>query len=277
MANNNQEGKSLLPSNPIDYDPVTRIRETNESAQYIRSCIQIAAVCITMPFGWLKLRDLDLINTLLAIPPDLVFKITMAIYFLSWVQGLLCDTTFLESVFVHSPPSTHVKVGGGLIGISLILVFLMLLFSVDSHQAFSRWLLFFFLLNIGCVIYITKAALQEAIDRSRTYYKNENRLLDLEKLKLVNEWFLAGKWQIYRFLIGILFSGLIVYFSSEKELLEGSYWLIKQHGDSVSSTLFFIFVLVIEGWIWFVRMRVKGKVTMLSELGENYVLSEKLS
>lgn len=273
MARSKNQTKSRGAPSP-QYDFTVSTRETMEAVRHMRLYVTIAGIALPLLFGWLKFREVNFGVTLLSIPADLVFRSAMAIYFASWIAGLLSDLSDQEFVLVHAPASVQVKIGGGVIGAAITLAFAVLcLVSAPTH--FSLALLVFNLLGIASWLYLVRVVLPHAIEQSESFFRDNSNYLGLEKLRLVFDRYLSGSWQWYRFTAGFILVAAIAYFAFQRELLEDRFRIFQEHSDILSSYLFLGYVLILEGWIWFKRLQVKGGIAMLTEFERSYELNKR--
>lgn len=272
MARRANQAKSRSTHNQ-KYDVIVGKHDTMEAVRHMRLYVTIAGIVLPLLFGWLKFREVDFGVTLLSIPADLVFRSAMAIYFASWIAGLLSDLSDQEFVLVHAPASAQVKIGGGVIGAAITIAFAALCY-VNAPTHFSLALLAFNLLGITSWLYLVRVVLPPAIEKSESYFRKDSNYLCIEKLRLVFDRYLSGSWQWYRFAFGLILVVAISYFAFQRELLEDRFRVFQNHSNILSSYIFLGYVLILEGWIWFMRVRVKGGIAMLTEFERSYVLNK---
>lgn len=259
---------------PLQIDPLAGTREAMESVRYLRVVVTSAAAVLTLGFGWLKFRGVDVVGVLHSVPADFVLKLAMALYFASWIAGLLSDLADMEFVLVKSPSPVHVKVGGTLLGIMTAIAFGVLCY-VQTVQDFSIALLFLLVINTFGWVYLTRVVLPPAEAISQSFYISQGRMLRLEQLNIVCRRFQAGSWQFVRLLLGLLVAGAMTALSHKYMMTNSDIPLIQKHGEILSASVFLVYVAVLEGWIWFMRMRVKGGLSLLIEIEHTYELRKR--
>jgi hypothetical protein len=262
------------PRKPPEIDPVAGTREAMESVRYLRFVVTTSAATLTMGFGWLKFRGVDLIGVLHSVPADFVLKLAMALYFASWIAGLLSDLADMEFVLVKSPSPVHVKVGGTLVGILTAIAFGLLCY-VETMQHFSIALLVLLVINTIGWLYLTRIVLPAAESISHSFYTSQGRMLRLEQLNIVCRHFQGGSWQLIRLTLGLLAAITMTVLSHKYAVLALEVQVIQTYGDILSASVFLVYVLVLEGWIWFMRMRVKGGLSLLLEIEHSYELRRR--
>ena len=260
--------------NPQHLDAITGSREAMESVRYLRLVVTIAAAVLTMGFGWLKFRGVDVVGVLHSVPADFVLKLAMALYFASWIAGLLSDLSDMEFVLVKSPSPLHVKVGGTLLGAMTALAFGVLCY-VQTLQHFSIALLVLLIINIFGWLYLTRIVLPPAESISQQFYTSQGRMLRLEQLNIVCRRFQAGSWQLLRLTLGLLAAVAMTAMSHKYTMPDSNVEFLQKHGDIISASVFLTYVMILEGWIWFMRMRVKGGLSLLLEIEQTYELRKR--
>lgn len=255
-------------------DPLAGSREAMESVRYLRLVVTIAAAMLTMVFGWLKFRGVDVISVLHSVPADFVLKLAMALYFASWIAGLLSDLADMEYVLVKSPSPLHVRIGGTFLGAMTAIAFGVLCY-VQTIQHFSVSLLLLLVINLFGWLYLTRFVLPPAESISQDFYAAQGRILRLEQLNIVCRRFQAGNWQLVRLAIGILAAVAMTLLSHQYTKLASDVQFFQKHGEILSASVFLTYVLILEGWIWFMRMRVKGGLGLLVEIEQSYELRKR--
>lgn len=266
--------------NPVKYektrelDAISGTRETMEAARYLRMMVALSSALLTLVFGWLKFRGVDVVGVVTTIPSSFILKLAMAIYFASWIAGLVSDISDLEYVFVKAPRPIHVKIGGTALG-SLVVMNFATLCYVETMTTFSLVLFSLVFVNVCGWLYLTRIALPAADTSSRKYYSQMKKLFALECLNIVYIKYQRGNWQILRFALGFLLSGIIIAFAFQNQLFAAKIAAVQRYGDLLSAMLFLVYVLLFEGWIWFMRMRTKGGLALLSALESSYDLQRR--
>lgn len=255
-------------------DPILEIRRTIELARYLRLIAAVLAAALTMGFGWLKFRGVDVVGVLQPVPADFILKLAMAVYFASWVSGAVSDVSDLEFVLIKAPSPMHVKVGGTILAVLTALAFAALCLA-ETAPAFSTALSTLLGVNIVGWFYITMVVVPVAHSASADHYRQRGDLLRLEQLNLVCKWYLSGLWQLARLLFGLLVAIAMLALTYNWSYLQSIQPSLSAHGEILAAGLFLAYVLGFEGWIWFMRMRVKGGLRLLQNIEQSYELCKR--
>jgi hypothetical protein len=229
--------------------------------------IKVAASGMVLLFGWLKLSGTDFAPIVKQVPAHLLLQSSLALYYACWVAGTVLDTDRQEQIYSTQPNEGRVPpMGYGLVG-GIAAVFAILCF-VRSAAVFAVFLNAFFVINIIGWRYIIRRILPAAVRHSKTVFADAP--FKLERVHLIYDRYMCGRWQVLRFVAGGIVLAIlnVVAFSNIAET--DSIKRIIGSRDLAISSLVLCFVLVMESWIWLVRLRVGAALTLLEYLDERY-------
>jgi hypothetical protein len=251
-------------------------REKIIAARRLRRIINFISFLLPFVFGWLKFKDVNMFDIIKLMPPDFILKTAISIYFVSWIAGVKSDLSDMELVLIKSPRPIHINISSTLLGLLIAISFGMVCYF-ENIKYFSLSLLTLIILNIISWLFMTKVAISSAYDISLQLYKTENKLIKREQLDVVTLKYQKGTWQIYRFIFGFMFCITANVFSFQHDSILKSFEFIRNDGATLSAMTFFCYVLIFEGWVWFMRMRVKGAISSLEECEKKYHIQSKLN
>jgi len=241
-------------------------------ARRARLMVRVAAFGLVLVFGWLKLHGVDLAPLAKDVTAELLFQVSLALYFLCWVAGPLSDIADQERVYLRPPTKRgQMPLGGWVTWILLTTVFGILCW-VDSYKKFSICLFAFLFLNVVTWQYLVRGVLRSTVKRLEKEYRESEDYIGLEQLKLVYGRYLNGNWQWLRFAVGAVVIALLVTTSFTALGMALAVRLDQPTPELVISGEILLFVVVMEGWIWIKRAQVKNGLRLLREIREAYRL-----
>jgi hypothetical protein len=220
-----------------------------------RLLVKAAATGLVLTFGYLQLSGAEYGSIVSDVSADATFKLALALYYASWVAGTLVDTAVQERTYSSPPTGGRMPVGGFVAALVLSIAFGGLCFWAANPTRFAGLLGVFLVLNIVGWRYLlhrldpTVRESRAAFDRS--YFK-------LERLHIVYDEYLAGPWQVSRFavaLLGVAALNVLVRAGADDILIAG---------------VTLAYVVVIEAWIWYMRLHVRAAVRLLDVLDTWY-------
>ncbi len=220
-------------------------------ARTMRTIIKTLAAILVFVYGWLKLGSLPIGAIVGGISDDVLVKIALCIYFLSWVAGTMNDTDEQETAYAKAPNQGRFPWQGVAVCIIVAAVF-GILCCVDSAKWFGFWLAVFLALNIGGYCYL-RSVIEPVMTQSKDEYNKDHNTLSILKLEIVQT-YLIGNWQWYRFTYGFAVIGLIITmcYSQLPDVLNAKYPAIPPQSYIALSVFFY--VITFEGWIWIMRI-----------------------
>ena len=223
-------------------------------ARATRTLIKWLAGILVLIFGWLQFNGLPIGEIVGSVSGDLLVKLALCIYYLSWAAGTFNDVDEQETAYAEAPTQGHLPRNGILISICVAAVFGLLCY-VPSAKAFSVVLAIFLALNVLGYVYVLKIVGPIAEKSKAQYLKDEDHR-SVIKLDIV--WrYMSGPWQWFRFAYGFVAVGVVLAasFSRLPQLLSSKYPEIPPETYVALSIL--LFVITMEGWIWAMRIRAK--------------------
>jgi hypothetical protein len=238
-------------------------------ARGARWLINSGAAALALLFGWLKLQGVDFAPIAKELPADVIFKLSLALYYACWVAGVQSDTSDQELVYVTAPDEGKTPFGA-VTSAALIGVVFGVLCYVDSYSQFTIFLGVFFVINIISWQYLIKWLLPPIVEKSKEYYHWMGNYAGLEQLSLVYDNYLSGNWQWARFAAG----GIVIMIMALMAFSDANVIAAEQlsgfSADLLISLSILLFVLVMETWIWIMRIRLKSGLRLLDDVAKGY-------
>jgi hypothetical protein len=98
----------------------------------------------------------------------------------------------------------------------------------------------------------------------------QHKPFKLEEVTLVYERYLCGRWQIYRFAAGAVVLAVLNTLAFSPLAGRLATYLRLSSSDLILSETVFSFVLLMEAWIWWVRISISTSIELLDYLEEHY-------
>lgn len=126
--------------------------------------------------------------------------------------------------------------------------------------------------------FLVRRSVRVMVDSSKVNLQGRNkRYFELEKIGAL-ETFLFGNWRIYRISFGLIIVVFLFFLMAFiKEYIYIPKLDVSIHLEAGISIVTFVFVLVSEGWIWYMRIRIGFVIDTLVNLGDRYNLAAKSS
>jgi hypothetical protein len=229
--------------------------------------IKLVAWALVVSFGWLKLNGVEFVPIAKDLPAEVVLKFSLALYYACWVAGTLLDTETQEQLYSAQPNAGRMPGWGWVLVGFLTAVFAVLCF-VNTYSWFAVLLTAFFLINVVGWRYLIRRVLPSAVAQSRLTFARAP--FKLERVHLVYDRYLCGRWQIHRFAAGGIVLIVLNVFVFSDVLDRASVMLAVGSRDLAISGAILCFVLLMESWIWFIRLRLSTALALLEYLDERY-------
>ena len=243
-----------------------------------RSLIKYIAIGLPLVFTWLTLNDISIesIDNLISntTATDVVWKSALILFFTSWIWGTSYDTDMQELVYLSAPKKGQLPLHA--IGVSVMIAIVMsVLLWVPDYQTFTLVLILFWLINLIAWRYLVWFIVGSMIASSEVTYRENQDYFGLEKLKIVEN-YICGRWQWWRFIFGgILCLAMIVLAISPQE----NYFIpvanISVSQSFIHSMSIFLFVTLMETWIWVVRIKSRVSIDVLDDFRNRYSIQRK--
>jgi hypothetical protein len=229
-----------------------------------KTIIRLLAGIVAVLFGWLKFRGLPIDSIINEISTELILKLAIIIYYFSWLFGTTLDASDQGIVFHKAIDKGKIPALGVFLAIIITGFLIALCFMFDTPIFSFLFLLFWFCNYIMWSLFISNI-MHPYFTSNKTFYKDQGDYLNLKRFEIV-ESFLYGSWNKKRFFIGFLLLIPATIISSTK-------WLdfIFTNSDKKHfyvSILIMVFVLTVELWVWFYRLKRKFSLTTLTEVIE---------
>ncbi len=243
-----------------------------EMVKRFRWLLWAAFLSLPLLFGWLTFQGVDFVKVGRQLEVELLLKLSLALYFLSWSVGVGWETNDIESYYALPPNRGRLPRGAFAAIVFLLAVFAVLCF-VDSFKWFAMALGLLWALNLLGWLYL-RLVMRPALADSLDLYEKSKKYDRLESLLVFNE-LNQGPWHYWRFVAGFLLVAFLnlMAFSPLSETLGDQAGGIP--GDVVLALSVLCFILVVEGWIWFKRIRARNGFRLIASLAEKYELCPK--
>jgi hypothetical protein len=248
-----------------------------ELARGARLLVWCVATAITIGFAWVQLQNSDLTALVRFLGADLIWRVSLILYFTSWVMGCQFDIDLQEEVLTSSGERTTLKweVLAFILGITILGI--VLVWAVGDLARFSAVLTIFLVVDHGAWRYLAKF-MGRPYEVSARHYEAMKDKICLEKLATVRALVFGGwKWWRLTVVVPIVLIMLADAFIPQvRNGLSGLARTILGGGQDaeavVGGILVFAFVFSAELWIWLMRIRARTRITVLDDLGHRYEL-----
>ena len=255
------------------YDDKPRRDYTIKLAWTIRLFLWITSVILTIIFSWLKLEGIPFSVITNDIVASYILKISLIIYFFSWILGCNFDIYYQTLVYETVPNKGDIPKLGYFAIFGIVILFGLLCW-IDSFKKFSLVLPCFWILDHLSLIYMIKKIVNPALKDSLDYNQKEHNYRNIEKINVISE-YLRGIWAKWRFLVGFSILLFIIFLSFTDYPSKLSNYLTWKSADFVISLSILFFVLLVEIWIWLRRIGVRICFRNIDSINEHYRLSPK--
>jgi hypothetical protein len=247
--------------------------ELSRMARKIRSFVRILAAMLALIFGWLKLQGVPLPRLESDGVALLLLRLALVIYYFAWLSGVLFDTRVEEEVLYAAPQKGKIPPIAYGICVLVVVVFGVLCW-VKNYPQFIVVLTFFWVVDIlGWRYYLVARLIQPAMQESLETYKAEGAYFLVEQARQL-EAYIAGSWKWARFWAGLGFIGVLAVLAFTR----GAEIVAQRAGFLSASALLslgiLLWVLSMEGWIWYHRLRSTFVIRYLEEMKTRYRLAE---
>lgn len=235
----------------------------------VKALIKYIGAALVIFFTWLQFKEIPApeINDKLS---STFLRVTLTLCYLSWIYGTITDLNDEEYTFIIAPNRGKLtKTSVGMIFMAGIL-FALLCLSAVSLRFFTIVLTLFSISGKIGEIYMGKFV-GPAIEESKTRYSEANDYLGLLSIIAIEQ-YIMGKWFWKRFFVG----SIILVFVNLLSFTELSVVLAaKLHIQSSSFVIvssIFIYLFVMELWIWYKRIKRKLYLELLADLNKDFIL-----
>jgi len=203
--------------------------------------------------------------------PRVIWELAIVIYFASWIYGSKYDTTNQEIVYLMVPNRGKLPLHYAGILFTIGILFGVLAW-MNTFRQFAVALGVFWCFNILSWHFFARSVLARTFSESSERYKQLNDFFGLEQLLNIQR-YIAGQWQWWRFGVGsVLVVAMLVFsFTNSAELLARALGAQALAGYAPAMAIL-TFVLVVESWMWFMRIKTGVSQIILDELARQYRL-----
>lgn len=202
--------------------------------------------------------------TLSGFAAHLLLKFTFVVYLYCWYLGCNRDLSAQNDVLREAPKPARNEIAVALV------VFAGFAFLVYAERLKQISVVFisFLAINVGAWLFLRRL-LRACVDRARKRYREDGDVVHEVKTLILRD-YLFGTWQWWRFATGFVLLTVLLGVSFEVVAVRGL-------GQDVTfACLTACTVLVLEGWIWYRRFRLKLQWDGLDWLSERgFVLAPK--
>jgi len=242
-------------------------RRVLETTRRAKTVINVAALTMIACFGWLQYRNAPIGEALAGASPEILLRVSLCLYFLCWVAGTKNDTDEQEFAYAAGLDEGFPR-GGYLSAVSIFLVFGALCL-VRSAVVFSFLLLAFLIVNIVTWRFLAAKVIPPAVRDSKEKFIQQGDLCARFVLRNFDE-YMRGNWQWWRFSYGMVVVGLMIYVAVAGLPGKAPAYL---NQDNALGVLLFGYVVTFEGWIWYMRLRVKFRREVVLQLEKECALT----
>jgi len=248
-------------------------------ARNTRSVVTTVTTILAVAFTAIALHGADFKMLVQPSSADLIWKFSIVTYFWCWQIGCIWDTNRQELVYIELPGKGSWRPKSYLIILLLIAVGWALAKTEGDIPYFSLALLGFLVVDhVGWRFLLRE--LEPSARRTAKIYSQYQDYISLEKLEVVRQQ-IGGAWKWYRLIPGtiIVITSLVFAFSESARHQIASY-LHSLRPDSsyreaetfAFSLLVLAFVIVMEVWHFFIRIRTTFQLRTLDALRSRYRL-----
>jgi hypothetical protein len=138
---------SVQPSQPNEPNIAASKARMMKTARLARRVLQILAGSLALSFTWLKFHGLNFAPLLGDLSASLLLRVTLAIYYFSWVSGMASDADAQEVLYVEPPERNRVFTMLALVTVGIVIPFGLLCYA-QSYKGFAAILSAFLIFNV---------------------------------------------------------------------------------------------------------------------------------
>jgi hypothetical protein len=264
------------------FDAESRTRYRILFARSTRKIVVYITTALALGFTVLQVRDFTVEPVITGTASEVVWRGALIVYFWCWRFGCIRDTDIQELAYVSLPNKGQWPLRSyGIVGL-LIAVAVVLVAAQGNVFWFSIALTFFFILDhVGWQHLV--AVLSEEARKSNEEFREKRQYFALERLRLVRQQ-IQGNWKWWRFGAGaaiIVVTDAFAFVPAFRSFLAAQVMAVKA-GLSASEAEAFVysllvlsFVVVMEVWHYWIRLKTWISLDCIDELSENYILRRK--
>ncbi len=198
-----------------------------------------------------------------------LYMLSIIIYFFSWLWGVTFDIKDQKKVVFKNPYEGRYPKSAIIMFVILATIFIALILS-PSYKFFSILLLLLVIINMLSWRFVLLPIAKHTLDVNIIDLKKTHETHGLYLLNCIRT-YMFGVWQWYRFYVGLFLVMILIVLSYYTSLTEFISSLIQINSTNIIiSSLIFAYVVIIEGWIWFIRIRRTLQMRTIEDLNSNY-------
>lgn len=254
-----------------DFEPVKQNKKLLLLADQVEMIVRIAAVVLPLCFAFVKLTFDDVVSVLSSADKDVILRIAITIYYLSWAVGPISDSRAQRTAYFEPPWHGSLTRWGALFIGCLVLMFFVLLLA-ESERQLAAALSIIWVLDFSGIVYMRKG-LSEPLSRSTRMLLDSEENYDSELMLRTVSASIIGQWKNRRFLVG---GAILVVLNCAAWMGFGTLpILLPERGGvtvTISAMLILLFVVTVEGWMWIARINRSAVLSVLRTMSKDYRL-----
>ncbi len=264
------------------FDLESRVRYRILFARSTRKVVVYITTGLALGFTALQVRDFTVEPVISGAASEVIWRGALIAYFWCWRFGCIRDTDIQELAYASLPNKGQWPLRSyGIVGL-LIFVAVILVAAQGNIFWFSIALSFFFILDHVGWRHLVAVLASEA-RKSEQEFRQKREYFALERLRLVRAQ-IQGNWKWWRFGVGaaiIVVTDAFAFVPAFRSLLTAQLLAIKSGlsaGEAegfIYSLLVLSFVIVMEVWHYWIRLKTWVSLDCIDELSENYSLRRK--
>lgn len=238
----------------------------------------VSGSCLALLFAWIKLRNLPM-PSLQDADPLLILHFFLALAFASYMLAVTFEIGIHRAVYVDDPMKGRLTPD---IAASMLLMTAgaaLVFWASQNGTYFPAAVVFFIFTDV--VLWRRTAGRFKAMIRSSRSFYGKHELFELEKLNLLEQ-HVIGRWRWYRLAVTLgaaLALCAISYVDRLKVAAAAALHSLLPNLPLASATslapvvVFGVGLAVVEGWVWFARMRLSISIAVIEDLRQRYKLA----
>lgn len=223
-----------------------------------------------LTFVWLQLSIEDVGRALSGSSPEVLLRVSLALYYAAWVAGTTHDTTEQEYAYAVGPSdrSATIKTIGAAVTLSGVFAGLCL---VNSARVFAVVLAVFLLVNFAWWRLLAKRTVDGPMAESDRRYEEKHDYIGVILVANMRN-YISGEWQKWRFGVGGVAVAAILYVAFFGVPGPISRRALFSDRDRTLGIMILTYVCGIEFWIWVERLKLNLARRALQPLRAQYQL-----
>jgi hypothetical protein len=243
--------------------------------------VQVATLIFVVVFTMLQIRYTPPFNLIQALDGKGVISFTLALYYYAWVLAQPIEMKMSRTVYVANLERDKIPKEMYFAIPTVVIVGAILFFVQSNEQYLAAVLTLFFVVDVGFWKTVTNLTYRYE-KKSEKLYKRERSYAGLVQLRYYVRSYLRGRWQYSRYVIRAMLLILLdvtAYFDTTRHVIaEAVHGALEQISeakafDLMFAVLFFIYIVIGEGWVWTMRLRARRMILLVDDLRQNYKLS----